>query len=512
METTQRTVYHPFFFIALLLTFSLCAREGAGVDCYAFARTKGLHFNNFSVPSICTSDTGYCVYKRFITDGLVSTRYLCEIFAEVSIFDRCPGNTTSDRYIKICCETDHCNNLTMTLPIEAATLSTELTITTAAPPRNDSLIPAIIVPLLTVAALLVMIALCVICFFCYRKPKKRATIVVQKVEEYMEEVTMTSGDGGGKPFLQQRTIAREIQLKESIGCGKYGDVYHGKWRGEDFAVKVFRSFDEKSWFRETQIYNQYLLPHENILGYMAADITSKSDDMTQLWLITHFHKNGSLYDYLCNNESITKHQAARLLLSTVQGVVHLHTEIQGAHKKKPAIAHRDIKSKNILVKSNGDCCIADFGMAVVQEFSGTKVNFPSNPRQGTKRYMAPEVLNLSINMGNFESFKKVDIYALGLVMWEICLQWETDGVVDPYQIPFQDMVQPDPSFEEMRDVVYVQKMRPPLPNRWQGDELLSNIAAIIDEAWHDLADARLTALRIRKNLQSAMDDEGKIMA
>ena len=28
---------------------------------------------------------------------------------------------------------------------------------------------------------------------------------------------------------------------------------------------------------------------------------------------------------------------------------------------KPAIAHRDLKSKNILVKRNGHCCIADLG-------------------------------------------------------------------------------------------------------------------------------------------------------
>ena len=28
---------------------------------------------------------------------------------------------------------------------------------------------------------------------------------------------------------------------------------------------------------------------------------------------------------------------------------------------KPAIAHRDLKSKNILVKNNGQCCIADLG-------------------------------------------------------------------------------------------------------------------------------------------------------
>ncbi|KAH9498584.1 Bone morphogenetic protein receptor type-1B [Bulinus truncatus] len=29
---------------------------------------------------------------------------------------------------------------------------------------------------------------------------------------------------------------------------------------------------------------------------------------------------------------------------------------------KPAIAHRDLKSKNILVRSNGTCCVADLGL------------------------------------------------------------------------------------------------------------------------------------------------------
>jgi serine/threonine protein kinase len=39
---------------------------------------------------------------------------------------------------------------------------------------------------------------------------------------------------------------------------------------------------------------------------------------------------------------------------------------------------------------------------------------------GTKRYLAPEVLDDSINTSDFESFKCADVYALGLVFWEIC--------------------------------------------------------------------------------------------
>ena len=49
--------------------------------------------------------------------------------------------------------------------------------------------------------------------------------------------------------------------------------------------------------------------------------------------------------------------------STATGISHLHTEIRGT-KGKPMIAHRDIKTRNILIKRDLTCVIADFGLAV----------------------------------------------------------------------------------------------------------------------------------------------------
>lgn len=43
------------------------------------------------------------------------------------------------------------------------------------------------------------------------------------------------------------------------------------------------------------------------------------------------------------------------------------------------------------------------------------------------RYMAPEVLDESINMCHFDSFKCADIYALGLVYWEIARRCNAGG-------------------------------------------------------------------------------------
>lgn len=56
---------------------------------------------------------------------------------------------------------------------------------------------------------------------------------------------------------------------------------------------------------------------------------------------------------------------------------------------KPAIAHRDIKSKNILVKKNSTAVIADLGLAVKHDSTTNTVDIPANPRVGTKRSVFP---------------------------------------------------------------------------------------------------------------------------
>lgn len=72
-------------------------------------------------------------------------------------------------------------------------------------------------------------------------------------------------------MLVQRSIARQIQLVEVIGKGRFGEVWRGSWRGEFVAVKIFSSREECSWFREAEIYQTVMLRHENILGFIAAD-------------------------------------------------------------------------------------------------------------------------------------------------------------------------------------------------------------------------------------------------
>lgn len=160
------------------------------------------------------------------------------------------------------------------------------------------------------------------------------------------DCSITSGSGSGLPTMVQRTIARQVEFVCLIGKGRYGEVYKSTWKGESVACKVFNSTEEASWTRENEIYQTNLLRHDHILGFIAADIRG-TGGCTQLLLITTYQENGSLYDYLVANK-LEEDQAVEMAMTASSGLCHLHTEILGK-QAKPAIAHRDIKSKNILV-------------------------------------------------------------------------------------------------------------------------------------------------------------------
>ncbi|XP_054168320.1 activin receptor type-1-like [Oppia nitens] len=311
------------------------------------------------------------------------------------------------------------------------------------------------------------------------------------------ENSMSSGSGSGQLILIQRTLAKQVQLYECIGRGRFGEVWRGIRFSQNIAVKIFFSRDEASWNRETEIYSTVILRHENILGFLGSDVTSYNS-CTQLWLITDFHQLGSLYDYLIETPLDIK-QMLSIILSIVSGILHLHTEIFGG-LGKPAIAHRDIKSKNILMKNTYTCCIADFGLAVIHTQTTGKLDVAENHRVGTKRYMAPEVLNQTLKSDIFESYKMADIYSLALVLWEVVCRTRVDGCFDDYCVPYYNCVPNDPSFDDMRKIVCIDQQRPEIPDRFKSNNILYKLEKILHESWSQNPSSRLTSLRIKKSL------------
>ncbi|VDD91953.1 unnamed protein product [Enterobius vermicularis] len=281
----------------------------------------------------------------------------------------------------------------------------------------------------------------------------------------------------------QRTVARQVELSCPVGAGRFGEVWLGHWRGEAVAVKLFNTRDEQSWQREVEIYETTWLRHPNILAYIASDCRDVGVAL-QLWLITEYHEFGSLYDYLME-KSVTPPVVAKMIRSIASGLSFLHFELENSsHSQKPAIAHRDIKSRNILVKSDKTCAITDFGLAV--KFENGKVDLPNNSKCGTTRYLSPELLLDSYDLKNFESHKMSDVYAMGLVMWELLRRCEIDGFLDhisSYELPYFDCLSREPTLEDMKRVLLVERRRPVPCQYWKKNfvslECFSNILEVL---------------------------------
>ncbi|XP_041717503.2 TGF-beta receptor type-1 isoform X2 [Coregonus clupeaformis] len=486
----------PRCLVLIALFFGTRIQENDALQCYC----------QRCLNSTCTTD-GLC-FVTVMKSGsrLTAERSMCVHESELIPRDRpfiCAPSAKDDTGIyPLCCVTDWCNK------------NPDLSVFPVPTVKPVTLGPVALAEVIAGPVCVLCFVLVLVFYICHsrvgvhhRVPNEEDPTmdhpfltVGSTLKDLIYDMT-TSGSGSGLPLLVQRTIARTIILQESIGKGRFGEVWRGKWRGEEVAVKIFSSREERSWFREAEIYQTVMLRHENILGFIAAD-NKDNGTWTQLWLVSDFHEHGSLFDYL-NRYTVTVEGMIKLSLSTASGLAHLHMEIVGT-QGKPAIAHRDLKSKNILVKKNGTCCIADLGLAVRHDSATDTIDIAPNHRVGTKRYMAPEVLDDSINMKHFESFKRADIYAMGLVFWEIASRCS----LADYQLPYHDLVQSDPSVEEMRRVVCEQKLRPNIPNRWQSCEALRVMAKIMRECWYANGAARLTALRIKKTLSQLSQSEG----
>ncbi|CEP84264.1 MAG: serine/threonine-protein kinase [Paeniclostridium sordellii] len=88
----------------------------------------------------------------------------------------------------------------------------------------------------------------------------------------------------------------------------------------------------------------------------------------------------------------------------LDGVEHLHSE---------GIYHRDLKPANILVNSDTDLAISDFGLGVNIESNSTRLTM-TGMIMGTIDYMSPEQLNDSKHIDN-----RSDIYSLGKILYEM---------------------------------------------------------------------------------------------
>eukprot|EP01133_Synstelium_polycarpum_P015358 gene15358-18217_t len=181
----------------------------------------------------------------------------------------------------------------------------------------------------------------------------------------------------------------ELTFVRRLGQGSCGEVSQYEWRGTQVAVKIiFRSLLHKEkngeFEKETQILK--CLRHPNVVLFMG--------------FVSQYLNKGSLRDVLNGGEKIGWNTKIKICLDVAQGMNYLHTYT-------PSIIHRDLKSVNLLVDSNFNVKVSDFGLSRFSKGNEAKTFC------GTLPWIAPEVFSKS----GYST--KADVFSFGVVLWEI---------------------------------------------------------------------------------------------
>lgn len=201
---------------------------------------------------------------------------------------------------------------------------------------------------------------------------------------------------------------QNILIENCIGRGEFGEVYKGKWRNTEVAVKKF--FNSQDFCDEVQVLA--CLRHPNIVLLMGVN---SQDRM----LVTEYMERGNLSQVLLSDLRIKRTKLIQFAIDIIEGLLFLHSA-------QPFVVHRDLKSANCLVDRNFRVKIADFGLARVRDNT-----LQDSETFGTFPYMSPEVIAIQ------KYSKKSDVYAFGVLLNEILSRKKPFEGLAPVQIVYQ---------------------------------------------------------------------------
>lgn len=199
-----------------------------------------------------------------------------------------------------------------------------------------------------------------------------------------------------------------------IGSGGSGTVYRVELpTGETVAVKKISLKDEyllhKSFIREVKTLGR--IKHRHLVKLIGCCSNRHKGNGCNL-LIYEFMENGSVWDWLHGNalklkKNLDWDTRFKIALGLAQGMEYLH------HDCVPKIIHRDIKSSNILLDSNMDAHLGDFGLAKAIVESLDSNTESTSCFAGSYGYIAPE-FGYSL-----KATEKSDVYSMGIVLMEL---------------------------------------------------------------------------------------------
>lgn len=289
-----------------------------------------------------------------------------------------------------------------------------------------------------------------------------------------------------------------FDVLEKLGEGSYGSVFkaHYKETGEIVAIKqVPVESDLQEIIKEISIMQQCNSPH--VVRYYGSYF--KNSD---LWIVMEYCGAGSVSDIIRQrNKTLAEDEIAAILQSTLKGLEYLH------FMRK---IHRDIKAGNILLNSEGQAKLADFGVA--GQLTDTMAK--RNTVIGTPFWMAPEVIQeIGYNC-------VADIWSLGITAIEMAEGKPPYADIHPMRAIFMIPTNPPPTFrnpdqwsEPFRDFVSQCLVKNP-ENRATATQLLQHpfiksaksnsvLRALITEAM----DLKLKKQEAEQREQDAEDED-----
>ncbi|XP_020676577.2 uncharacterized protein LOC110095391 [Dendrobium catenatum] len=230
----------------------------------------------------------------------------------------------------------------------------------------------------------------------------------------------------GSSLLLNKVMEATENMDEKyvIGRGAHGTVYKASLSPEEvYAVKrlVFGAQKGSHASMLTEIKTVGTIKHRNLLKLV--NFWLKSDCGLILY---EYMENGSLHDVLHEikpSPFLDWKLRYKIAIGIAQGLSYLHWDCN------PAIIHCDIKPKNIILDSEMEPHITDFGIArFMDQFSATPT---TTGIMGTIGYMSPEIAF------TVKRNKESDVYSYGIVLFELITR----------------KMAVDPSFSENSDLV-----------------------------------------------------------
>jgi len=266
----------------------------------------------------------------------------------------------------------------------------------------------IILPIVFVAAI-AAIALCI--WIVRKKRTYQGTNLPQTDTTYMaEDIESIKSILLSLPSLQAAT--NNFDESNKLGEGGFGTVYKGNLSGQEVAVKRLpKGLDQGLEELKNELGLMAKLHHRNLVRLEGFCL-----EEGERLLVYEYMPNKSLDNILFDHEKkrqLDWRKRFNIIEGVARGLQYLHEDSQNK------IVHRDLKASNILLDSNMNPKIGDFGLARL--FLQDQTRGITNHIVGTFGYMSPEY----VMRGQYSI--KSDVFSFGILVIEIVTGQKNNG-------------------------------------------------------------------------------------